>query len=246
MSEFVFVMAFSFCLFFPFCSRAAEMHLTSDTMRYEPDKGMIYAEDNVRFTRGDMIISADKGDGTIDGKTVRFINNVKGEGTWSGEKVEFFCNWAEAKFGSEISYSLQGNVDCSVGNRTISAEKLIIKGEKFSAFKVVKFSDPSRGIQLSCHTINGVLSKGEIVESVAIGDVRIVLEGKDNISTFINGDKAVYSKDRGSVVVTGHAKALQDQRSIKAESLVFFPDSNRIEAIGKSTLTIEQTGEKGN
>jgi len=229
-------------LIFLFCSGvlAGEMYLISDTMRYDPDKGIIYAEGNVKFTGEGMVISADKGEGSVDGSRAVFMDNVRGSGMLSGEKVEFTCDVAETGFSPDNFYSLNGKVDCKVGGRTLLAEKADMRGDSFSALKVTRFYDASQKVELSCNTLKGSVKNGEIMESVAHGNVSITMIGKDNAKTFVNGEKAVYSKDRGSLVVTGNARARQGLRDIKADSLVLFPDSNRIEAVGRSTLTIKQ------
>jgi lipopolysaccharide export system protein LptA len=48
----------------------------------------------------------------------------------------------------------------------------------------------------------------------------------------IHGDAAVYSVERGSVVLSGNVRAVQKSRVLTAQSLVYFPSDNRIEAIG--------------
>jgi lipopolysaccharide export system protein LptA len=54
--------------------------------------------------------------------------------------------------------------------------------------------------------------------------------------TRIQGDRAVYSLARGSLVVTGNVSAVQDGRSLRSESLIYFPKQNRVEATGSPQL----------
>ena len=51
----------------------------------------------------------------------------------------------------------------------------------------------------------------------------------------IRSDKALYSEDRGSVVLNGNVRAVQKGRVLTSDSLVYFPNQNRIEAIGGMT-----------
>jgi len=68
------------------------------------------------------------------------------------------------------------------------------------------------------------------------GDVRIILEEDAGNLTIVQGDSALYSLERGSLVVSGNARAIQGEQKITAESLVVFPESRRIEAKGKPQI----------
>ena len=48
-------------------------------------------------------------------------------------------------------------------------------------------------------------------------------------------DNALYSLARGSVVVSGHVVAVQGGRTLRSDSVVYFPDQNRVEALGGLT-----------
>ena len=48
----------------------------------------------------------------------------------------------------------------------------------------------------------------------------------------LRGDRAVYSEERGSVVLSGNVRAVQKGRTLTSDSLVYFPDQNRVEALG--------------
>ncbi len=232
-----------------FCQTAGltgEMQLTSDIMRYDPDKGVVYAEGNVMLTRNGMKISADRGEGSVDGTTALFWNNVRGEGIWTGEEVHFSCDMAEATFSPETFYALKGKVEGRFGQIEIIAETVELTAETFIAISVDKFIDLSRGVQISGNRISGIIENKEITENISEGNIRIILEDDKGKKTFIYGDKAVYSRERGSIVVTGNARALQGDRKIRADSLVLFPETNRIEAIGKSTLILTPEKGKGN
>lgn len=225
---------------------AGEMHLTSDRMEYDPEKGIIYAEGNVVLTRAGMTITSEKGEGSVDGTKALFWDSVKGEGIWSEEEVNFSCEMAEARFSPDSFYALKGKVNGIFGQRAIIAESLEMTDDTFNAVSVDKFKDLSSRIEMSGNSISGTLKDKEVVESIAEGNVKIILEDDKGNKTFVFGKKAVYSQKRGSVVVTGNARALQGERSIKAQSLVLFPETNRIEAVGKSTLVITPEKRKGN
>jgi lipopolysaccharide assembly outer membrane protein LptD (OstA) len=225
---------------------AGEMHLTSDRMQYDPDKGTIYAEGNVKFIRDGMTITSKRGEGSVDGSSALFWENVKGEGVWSEEEILFTCDMAEAIFSPHTFYSLKGKVDSKFGDRIIIADMVEMQDEEFSAVKVEKFVDKAQGLEMSCDKVEGVLKDKEISEAIAQGKVRILIRDDQDKQTRVFGNKAVYSKKRGSIVVTGNARAIQGDRSIKANSLVLFPETNRIEAAGGSTLVITPDEKKEN
>jgi len=81
-------------------------------------------------------------------------------------------------------------------------------------------------------------------EFTAAGNVYFLSNPKQGDPTEIRGSKAVYSKARGTLVVSGGVTAVQAARSLKSETLIFFPDRNRVEATGKPQLIFKTGGSK--
>jgi lipopolysaccharide export system protein LptA len=61
----------------------------------------------------------------------------------------------------------------------------------------------------------------------------------------MKGKKAIYSIERGTIVVTGGVSAKQNKRTLSAESIVYIPSLNRIEAQGgRPRITVDIDDEK--
>jgi len=223
---------------------AEEMKLDSDRMEYDPDKGSVYASGNVLFTRNELDINADRAEGKIDGSSALFWDSVKGEGFLNGESVNFVCDKLQAEFKDPVYYSLNGNVDAKIGTRHIIADSLDLSGNDLEAFKISHFSDSESGITVSGEKMEGTIVEDLIEDMIVEKNVRLTLEGNNDQKTVITGDKAVYSKQRGTIVVSGNAKAVQSDRIITASNLVFFPGTQKIEATGDPRIVFRMNGDK--
>jgi len=215
---------------------AGEMKLNSDTMEYDPDEGKIYASGNVKFSRDQLDVFAQEAEGRVDGSFAMFRGNVRGEGELNGEEVDFTCDILDGGFNEPAFYGLKGNVDARIGSKHIIAEIVTLSGSEIEAEKIEHFRDEESGITASGRTMEGTL-KDDVIEDMIINDnVRIILEGNHGTDTIVTGERAVYSRERGTLVVTGSAKAVQKDRTITADSLVVFPETERIEASGEPRI----------
>jgi len=215
---------------------AAEMSLTSDQLEYDADQGKVFARGNVHFTRENFHVYASNCEGTVDGSQVLFWEDLRGEGVLEGEKVDFKAEFLEAGFTDTPYYALRGQVDAVVGTRQVKAQMLELSGDMFKASDVERFTDQTSRLSLSGQELQGRMEGNRIGEMDVRGNVRIILEEEGGKKTIVMGDRALYSLARGSLVVSGNARALQDERKIIAESLVIFPESGRIEAKGKPQI----------
>ena len=108
------------------------------------------------------------------------------------------------------------------------------------------------GIAFGAGAMEGLIRDGVLVSMTAKSKVWI--EGRPNRTgdaVSLNGDKAIYSEERGSVVLSGNVRAVQKGRTLTSDSLVYFPEQNRVEALGgivsqsgvasadRATITIE-------
>ncbi len=80
------------------------------------------------------------------------------------------------------------------------------------------------------------------------GNARILVTQKadKNKVTDIHCDTVTYSFKAGSVTASGNARAVQDGRRVNAKNLIYYPESGKLEAKGKPTITVDlvQSGKK--
>jgi lipopolysaccharide assembly outer membrane protein LptD (OstA) len=88
--------------------------------------------------------------------------------------------------------------------------------------------------------VKGAIVEGLLREFEAEGSVKMEIKhAKDGTVTKISGGKALYSKDRGSIVMSGGAVAVQRGRKITAKNVVFYPTTSKIEAKGNPKITFD-------
>lgn len=232
----IFILLAVLMSFFSSSAFAVEMSLTSDQLEYNPDQEKVFARGNVHFIREDFNVYASNCEGTVDGSQILFWDDLRGEGVLEGEKVSFKADFLEVSFKDSPYYALRGKVDAVVGSRLVKAEILELSGDVFNASAVERFTDKVSRISLSGQELHGRMEGADIEELDVRGEVRITLEEEDGNQTIVMGDRALYSRARGSLVVSGNARAIQRERKITAESLVIFPESSRIEAKGKPQI----------
>ena len=107
---------------------------------------------------------------------------------------------------------------------------------KFWLTNVKKLEDLSRGMTFTAGAVEGVLKGGELHSMTAKNGVHLKGKPKNQKQAVtLRGDSALYSFARGSIVVSGHVVATQGGRTLKSDSIVYFPDQNRVEALGGIT-----------
>jgi len=93
-------------------------------------------------------------------------------------------------------------------------------------------------VGIKAESVEGKIKGENVTEFIATGNVVIDYLDKDGLKTTITGAKAVYSKDRGTVVISGGAKAVRgDGKTVTSDTVVLHEDSKIIEAIGNSKIT---------
>ena len=107
---------------------------------------------------------------------------------------------------------------------------------KFWLVNARNLQDTSRGITFTAGSIEGIVRNGNLYSMTAKNGIYLRGKPKNNgAAVTLKGDNALYSLQRGSVVVSGHVVANQGGRTLKSDSIVYFPDQNRVEALGKVT-----------
>ena len=230
---FVFLL-FLLCL--PAQAAINEMSFTSDTMQYDLAAGRFYAEGNVTIKGRDIVIIATKANGNVGSRTFNLSGNITINGTWNGDNVKLSAMSATAEFSEQPIYTLESGINGSLGKITIDCDYLQMIGDRISAKNVRKLQDQKAGITFSAANIKGIINNGELTQAEA--DNNIVIKGKPDKRggvVELKGNKAIYSIDRGTVVMSGGVSATQNRRTLNAESLVYIPSTNRIEASGQRT-----------
>ncbi len=220
----------------------AEVNLTADSMRYDSKKGLFFGEGNVRLSRAGLVLVARLVEGDMEGKRVRFIGDVRADGKWDDDVVELACEEVATGFEQTRNYRFSGGVRGRFGKRMIDADLMVLSGDAFSVDKVRSFVDDDLRVFLSASSIDGHIAKGAVTDVTARGGVVVKSSPKKDLPTTIKGARAVYSKDRGSIVVSGGVTAVQGDRTLRAESLVYFLSSGKIEAVGKPQIVFPLKG----
>ena len=131
-----------------------------------------------------------------------------------------------------------------LGDYFIDADEVARNGEQFWAQNIRRYEDRTRRIGISASKASGLLRRGSVIELISSGSFVLNLADRKGAVTTITGDKGVYSQDRGTLVITGGVRAIQEGRSLSAGSIVYHLDSGRLEALGeRPTITFEMRGE---
>lgn len=137
------------------------------------------------------------------------------------------------------NYKATGKVLSNFGQHSIDADEVARNGEQFWARTVRKYEDKGRKLTLSSSKASGLIRRGDVVELIAEGRLVVNMIDNNGNATRITGNRGVFSKDRGTVVVSGNAVATQDGRNLQAESIVYHIEGGRLDAIGRPSLTID-------
>jgi len=107
---------------------AAETILVADSMRYDPNTGLITATGNVRITNPDGEVFGDNVSGYSDADNIEMHGNVRGHyKDRDGGVLNFSCASAEivGRDSSNRVITAKGGVNLSKGNDTLSASTVV-------------------------------------------------------------------------------------------------------------------------
>ncbi len=225
---------------------AQDLELTSDTMVYESESGDFRAEGNVKVTRGTLVADSRSAEGNTNRREFVMKGDVHVHGSWMEDKVDMKGQTLSGAFTAPDEYIFDGGVRGFWGPREIDADKLRMKGDYFWGTKIRKYADTKEGYLLTCDAAEGRLSGGVMEDFTASGNVYFLSRPKNGDPAEIRGSRAVYSRARGTLVVSGGVTAVQAARSLKSETLIFYPDKNRMEATGKPRLIFKSEENKDN
>lgn len=183
--------------------------------------------------------------------------------TWTGDKTKRTDGQVEAFGGVRLTrgaedylnadyvrwepgtenYEARGKVDGLLEKKVLKADEARRRGNKFWASGVRRYEDLVEKFTISARTVEGTLAPDPQTGQEALGDMiadrNVVLDyvDKEGLKTRVTGDKAVYSKARGTIVVSGRTKAVRsDGKTVTADTMVVHEDTRVIEAKGNSHL----------
>ena len=210
-----------------------EAQLSADRMRFDVQTGDFLAAGNVIIKAEGLTVYASRGTGNVRLKEIHFEEGIVASGDWQGDRVDFITGALSLYFAQTPTYIAEGGVKGDVGRIFVDADKLYMKGTDIAARGVRRLEDFTTDVAFGAESLNGTLLNGTLTALTAQNKVWI--QGRPNSQgniVDIRGDTAVYSQERGSVVLSGNVRAKQGGRDLSAQSLVYFPGNNRIEAIG--------------
>ncbi|MDI9371246.1 MAG: LPS export ABC transporter periplasmic protein LptC [Synergistaceae bacterium] len=220
-------------------SFAQEVKMTADSMEYDSASGYFTASGGVTIAREGLTATAAKAEGNMNEGRVDLIGDVRISGEWEGESIDVKGQVFTGYLVAPTGFTLKGTVSGEWGNRSIEAQELEVRGDKFSVTGLARYTDSSEGYSFSCRDAEGLLKDGSITEFTGKGAFRLLSSPGMGALTEIRGDRAIYSKARGTIVVHGNVTAVQDGRSLASDSLVFFTGKGRIEATGSPRLVFK-------
>ncbi|MBQ7577632.1 MAG: hypothetical protein IJT21_05100 [Synergistaceae bacterium] len=247
--------------------------LSANRMRFDAYTGDFLADGNVTINAGDFNVKAPTATGNTGRKEVNFDKGITAAGRWNAAKIDLNAGKLLLTFAEIPTCKFLNGVKGGYGSMHIDADRLTLTGlggisdptatdrqTKFWLTKVRNLEDRSKGFSFGAETVEGIIRNGDLFEMTAKKGVWI--RGKPKArgdAVNLKGDSAVYSLTRGSVVVSGHVVAVQGGRTLKSDSIVYFPDQNRVEALGgitrqrdggvstdRAEITIDLTRERRN
>ena len=220
--------------------------LSANRMRFDANTGDFLAEGNVTITAGGMTIAAPRGTGNIERQELLFDEGIAASGDWMGDRVDLKAGKLTLIFADTPTCRFQGGVAGGVGGMRLDADRLTLLGlggigtptgkdrqTKFWLVKARRLEDRVRGLTFGADSVEGTLQGGKL--HVMTAKTGVWLRGRPKGKgepVSLKGDHALYSMDRGSVVLSGNVSAVQGGRTLKSDSIVYFPDQNRVEAMG--------------
>lgn len=190
---------------------AEQMRLTSDTLEYDPERGVVTASGNVRVTgRGAEITSLE---GEFDSAGMRSLFRGR-----------VLVRWEESAL----------TMDCE----ELQLEELPT-GQTISAVNVTRFHDPARNVVMRGDLMKGTVRGGVFTDLEAAGNVVADAVASGGGPTRMTGRKAVYSRSKETLVFSGDAVATQEGRKITADTFVIHLKSGRIEAVGNPRMIVD-------
>ncbi len=192
------------------CGAAVLIQLSADTMEYDMETQVFFATGNVKLQRLAMTITADNGSADNLSQVARMWSNVKGFGSHDGEKVDFVCDELIVELDdAEVRYTMRGDVDATLGDRTIVAAEAWLQGGRFAAQNLMRFYDAQRQATLSAQSAQGISDDQGVADFSAQGQVYLRQENRDGSVMELWSDSGAYSRSQGTTTATGQVHIKQ-------------------------------------
>jgi lipopolysaccharide assembly outer membrane protein LptD (OstA) len=215
-----------------------EAQLSADRMRFDAQSGDFLATGNVTIQADGLTVYAPRGAGNVKDKEIRFAEGIVASGDWQGQWIDLAAGSIALFFAQTPTYIAEGTVKGDIGKISVDVDKFYMKGTAISALNVRRLEDREEDIAFGADSVRGTLLEGVLTSFTA--ERNVWLRGRPNSAgdaVDIRADTAVYSVERGSVVLSGNVRAVQRGRVLTSQSLVYFPGDNRVDAIGGVDLT---------
>lgn len=145
------------------------------------------------------------------------------------------------------NYTARGNVEAKTENNILIANEAGQSKDKFWGKKVKRYENIKQKLVVSADFVNGITVNEEINELAATGNVTMDFVDSEGLKSRVTGDKGVYSKSKGTFVISGNAKAVRsDGKTVSADSIIVHEKTNDVEAIGNSKITFITKEKQGN
>ena len=227
--------------------------LSANRMRFDAQTGDFLADGDVKITAGELNVEAPVGSGNVDRREINFDEGIKASGRWQGDKINLNAGQLTLSFYELPTCSFLNGVKGGIGPMRLDADRLILRGlggisdsaeanDRQTTFRISNarnLEDISRGLSFGANSVEGTLRAGDLYEMTA--EKSVWMKGRPKArgdAVSLKGDKAIYSLERGSVVVSGHVVAVQGGRTLRSDSVIYFPDQNRVEALGGLTREV--------
>jgi lipopolysaccharide export system protein LptA len=190
---------------------AEQMRLTSDTLQYDPSRGAVVASGNVKVVGRGAEITSDEGEFDSQGTRSWFRKSVLA--LWPGGDLSMNCDELVVEDGP--------------------------RGQKITARRVTRFHDPVRNVTMRADVMEGTVAGGVFTDYVARSNVVADAVASGGEPTRVSGQRLRYSKSRGTLELSGEATAIQKDRRITADTLIFYLQSGKIEAVGNPRMVVD-------
>jgi lipopolysaccharide export system protein LptA len=138
------------------------------------------------------------------------------------------------------NYRASGSVKLRFGDYFLDSDEAARNEGQFWARNVRRYEDRARELYITASKASGLVRNGSVVELIADGNLVIDMRDSRGDNTRITGERGVFSQDRGTLVISGGARAIQPGRDISAANIVYHLGSGRVEALGeRPTITFE-------
>lgn len=240
--------------------------LSADVVSYNSKTGMAIASGNVIVTKGTSIIRGETGNGDLNLSYFTMTGNVRGTFKEQGISIEsdvlnykkltkhglvtakknvhltrengddLHCDYLSWETETE-NYKASGNVVGVTPKYIVKAAMIERTLDDIHAVNVTRFVDKHRNVTLSAEKIRGKLKDDALEKATADGNVVVRFTDEKGFKTVITGANLVYECNTGTAIMTGNPVATRsDGKRIKADKLIFYEKSGRVEALGNSNI----------